>query len=217
MRKILVTGAAGYIGSVLVRQLLDNGYVVRGMDNLNFGGESLLSIYNHPHFEFFNGDIRKLDDIKTSLDVFPIEFLNFKLIHSNVFGEDILNDIEIDRMDLRHQCERELKTKLIQLRQGYISSQGNRKTLTEGFVSSIAGYLPLFRGIIVLFGKEPTVRQNEVITALAEAVNIKTDVFTKVLREKHDKTKLSTEELNTIFEDYYAATEQIGKVVDEIQ
>ncbi len=157
------------------------------------------------------------DYIKTSLDVFPIEFLNFRLIHSTVFGEDIFKDIEIDRMDLRHQCEREIKSKLIWLRQGYISSQGDRKILTEGFVNSITGYIQLFRGIIVLFGKEPAVRQSEVITGLASATGITADVFTKVLKEKHNKIKLSLEELNTIFEDYYAATEKLGKIVDEIK
>jgi hypothetical protein len=155
--------------------------------------------------------------IKGSLDVFPIEFLNFKLVHSTVFGEDILGDIEINRLDLRHQCERELKTKLIGLRQGYISSFGNRKTLTEGFVNSIKGYIPLFRGIIVLFGKEPPLRQSEVITALSEAVDINADIFLKVLKEKHDKAKLSIDELNTIFEDYYETTEKIGKTVDAIK
>jgi len=67
--------------------------------------------------------------INSSLDVFPVEFLNFKLIHATIFGEDILEGLALDRMDLRHQCERELKTKLIWLRQGYISSQGDRKML----------------------------------------------------------------------------------------
>lgn len=155
--------------------------------------------------------------IKKSLDVFPVEFLNFKLIHATVFGDDILENIEINRTDLRHQCERELKVKLIWLRQGYISSLGNRKILTEGFVNSISGYIPLFRGIIILFGKEPPVRQSDVITALAEASGINTDVFAKVLREKREKIKLSIEELNTIFEDYYVATEKLGRTVDEIK
>lgn len=67
-KKILVTGAAGYIGSVLVRLLLDNGYDVRGLDLLNFGGESLIGIYNHPNFQFIKGDIRKRDDLKSSIE-----------------------------------------------------------------------------------------------------------------------------------------------------
>lgn len=156
------------------------------------------------------------DYIKSSLDVFPIEFLNFRLIHEAVFGEDILKDIEINLNDLRHQCERELKSKLIWLRQGYISSQGDKRILTEGFVKSISDYIPLFRGIITLLGKEPPVKQSSVIRALSEASATNTDVFAKVLSEKHEKVKHSIEELNTIFEDYYAATEQLGRILDEI-
>ena len=155
--------------------------------------------------------------IQASLDVFPIEFLNFKLIHATVFGEDVLKDIEISQFDLRHHCERELKVKLIWLRQGYLDAMGDRKLLTEGFVNSITGYIPLFRGVITLLGKEPPAKQSEVITALSEAANINTDVFTQVLKEKHEKIKLSIEELNTMFEDYYEATEKIGTIVDEIK
>jgi|Deesub1362A_J573_1020465.scaffolds.fasta_scaffold00004_18 hypothetical protein len=155
--------------------------------------------------------------IKSSTDVFPIEFLSFKLIHETVFGEDILKDIEIHISDLRHQCERELKAKLIWLRQGYISSLGDTKTLTEGFISSIAGYMPLFRGIILLFGKQPPVLQHDVIKVLSEVTGVDCNVFEKVLWEKKEKKKLSIEELNTIFEDYYAATEKLGRIVDEIK
>ncbi len=155
--------------------------------------------------------------IRNSLDVFPVEFLNFKLFHATVFGEDIFRDIIVDRMHLRHQCERELKVKLIGLRQGYLSSLGDRKILTEGFVNSMSQYIPLFRSIIVLFDKEPPVRHGEVIKALAEAVPVNTGVFAEVLKEKHEKVKLSIEKLNTIFEDYYSATELLGKVIDDIQ
>jgi len=66
--KVLVTGGAGYIGSVLCRQLLDRGYQVRVLDILNFGGESLIGIINHPSFEFIKGDVRKDEDIKNALE-----------------------------------------------------------------------------------------------------------------------------------------------------
>lgn len=68
MKRILVTGAAGYIGSVVVKQLLNKGYLVRGIDILNFGGEALLSVYNHPNFEFVKGDLRKESDVVKSLE-----------------------------------------------------------------------------------------------------------------------------------------------------
>lgn len=154
--------------------------------------------------------------IRSSLDVFPIEFLNFKLIHATVYGEDILNSIVINGMHLRHQCERELKVKLIWLRQGYISSLGDRKLLTRGFADSISGYIPLFRGIILLLGKAPPIEQNSVITALSEVTGVNTDVFFRVLREKREQIKLSLQQLNTIFEDYYSATEKLGNIVDDI-
>jgi len=68
MKKILVTGAAGYIGSVLIRQLLEKEYFVRGVDALYFGGESLLSVINHPNFEFIRGDLRNSDVIAEALN-----------------------------------------------------------------------------------------------------------------------------------------------------
>ena len=68
MQKILITGAAGYIGSVLTRQLLNKNYKVRGVDILFFGGESLLDIFNHPNFEFIKGDVRQENFIEQILD-----------------------------------------------------------------------------------------------------------------------------------------------------
>lgn len=66
--KILVTGGAGYIGSVLVRILLDKGYQVRVLDSLKFGGDALYDVCQHSNFEFINGDVRNSADVAKAIE-----------------------------------------------------------------------------------------------------------------------------------------------------
>jgi nucleoside-diphosphate-sugar epimerase len=66
-KSILVTGGAGYIGSVLTRLLLEKGYKVKVLDSLKFGGEPILDLLNNPRFEFIKGDIRNESDVKKAL------------------------------------------------------------------------------------------------------------------------------------------------------
>jgi len=154
--------------------------------------------------------------IRNSLDVFPLEFLNIKRLHHTIFGEDFFQALEIKPSDLRYQCERELKVKLIGLRQGYISAAGDRKILTENIINSISAYLPLFSGIIFLLGKEPPINSNDLLRVLHEVSGIDTHAFQSVLSAKKERIKLSIEQLNTLFEDYYHATEKLGEVIDAL-
>jgi hypothetical protein len=155
--------------------------------------------------------------IMKSLDVFPLEFLNIKLLHKTILGEDLFGNLVINRSDLRLQCERELKVRLIGLRQGYISCLGNSKMLMDMFIQSFSGYIPLFKGIILLLGKEPPVTNPDVLTVLEEISGVNTSVFKTVLKQKKQKTKLMMEQLNTIFQDYYAAIEKLGDITDDIK
>lgn len=57
--KILVTGAAGYLGSVMVPHLLSLGHQVTAVDNFMFNQTSLLAACHHPEFQMYRGDVRE--------------------------------------------------------------------------------------------------------------------------------------------------------------
>lgn len=57
-RSVLVTGGAGYLGSVLCEHLLAAGHRVTVVDNLMYGQQPLFHLCAHPEFEFVRGDVR---------------------------------------------------------------------------------------------------------------------------------------------------------------
>ena len=74
--KVLVTGGAGYVGSVLVGHMLSKGYSVTVLDNLSHGQTSLLQYVTNPYFQFMRGDVRDESVLREQLKshdvIFPL-------------------------------------------------------------------------------------------------------------------------------------------------
>lgn len=74
MSKALITGGAGYIGSVLAKTLLNNGHKVTTLDNLSFGHESLIHLIQNENFNFIYGDVRNKNQMKDLIPRYDIIF-----------------------------------------------------------------------------------------------------------------------------------------------
>ena len=64
---VLITGCAGYIGSLLASELLRANYRVTAVDSLLFGGESLVPFLHHPNFHFVKADVTEPRAVKDSV------------------------------------------------------------------------------------------------------------------------------------------------------
>jgi len=68
VRRVLVVGGAGYLGSVLSEVLLSEGYRVRVLDTLHFGQESLKRFQKNQNFELIVGDVRDITTMNAAID-----------------------------------------------------------------------------------------------------------------------------------------------------
>ena len=67
IKRVLVTGGAGYVGAVLVPKLLADGYLVRVLDLYMYGRGALNSVRDHPNLEQVKGDIRDRQTLERTL------------------------------------------------------------------------------------------------------------------------------------------------------
>ncbi len=155
--------------------------------------------------------------ICNSVDVFPLEFLNFQLAHLAIYGEDLFAGLEIGRQELRIQCERELKGKLIWLHRIYLAAMGDKKVLAADIVSHFGGYLPIFRGILHLLGQTPPQSLKPVLDQLAALTGTETEVFAEIYAIKNQLSQPSEEETSRLFAEFYRGTEKLTGVVDGLK
>jgi predicted nucleotidyltransferase len=153
---------------------------------------------------------------RTSLDVFPIEYLNFQNTYELVYGKDILKDLSFDREFLRMQCEKEVKGKLLLLREAFLESQGKAKYLQQLIAQSIGAFVAIFNGLLHLKGNELPRQKREIIREVCQAFDMDSALFEKLLDVKEKRVKVSGTEITNLFKAYLKEVQKLWKIVDTL-
>jgi len=104
-KNVLVVGGAGYIGSVLVRNLLGKEYNVRLLDLLLYGDESIRGLYEHPHFELVKGDFRHHQKEAADSRSYYVSFNRIKE-RLNFIPRKTVRDSVVERDNKRLLCSK---------------------------------------------------------------------------------------------------------------
>jgi nucleoside-diphosphate-sugar epimerase len=97
--KILITGGAGYIGSVLSEKLLENGFSVTVLDRQMYNKTSLLSCIKYENFTFIRGDVKNESLLKNLVSKHDIIIPLAALVGAPLCDK---NPIEAELVNFKH-------------------------------------------------------------------------------------------------------------------
>lgn len=154
--------------------------------------------------------------IASSIDIFPIEFLDMQENYFVIYGRDLLKDIRVDIANLRFQCEHELKAKLIKLRQAYLAINKNTLALRSLLFASFTSVLHIARNILRLKGISPPYLKQEILRELASRLKIDIAIWENILAAKNKQIKLSAKETEQLFVNFTKELELLVNIVDKL-
>ncbi|MGA2965623.1 MAG: hypothetical protein ABSD64_05375 [Terriglobales bacterium] len=156
------------------------------------------------------------EEMRRSADVFSIEFLDMRRHYRLLWGEDVLQTLEIPMRWHRAQLEYELCEKTILLRQHLLTAPGNADAKWELLLRSLPSFGTLFRHALIAFGDSGAGSKREAAAALAGKLGIDASVFGELLDIRERKKERKSAKVDEIFARYLTLVEQVTAAVDKM-
>jgi hypothetical protein len=156
------------------------------------------------------------NEVERSIDVFSIELIDMQQHHRVLFGEDVLQGLQIPANLHRRQVEYELREKLALLRQHLLLAFGNDSRMWELLTRSVSSFVTLFRHALMVLDQAAPHRKLEAVHALSQQVGFDPSGVLDVLDVRERKAKRKKLDVNDVFSRYLAAVEQVTTAVDRM-
>lgn len=153
------------------------------------------------------------EELMQGVDVFPVEFLNIKLNHKILYGEDFLKDINISKKNLRHQLEFEFRSKLIHLRSEYLQYSG--RDLENLILSAVPALAPIIGGLLYLKDLRHD-GTRDMFDIVSEGYGINVTILKEIYEIRSGNSKFKKDKEQYIME-LINVLSGIGKIIDELE
>ncbi len=155
--------------------------------------------------------------VLSALDSFPAEFYGIRRNHILVYGEDFVSELSFEACDLRLQLERELKAKILHLRQGFLESGGREKDLRHLISISLKAFISLFRALLFLKCCAVPVEKRDIIRTTVRSFLLDESIFDKCLDVSEGKDRFSSGDICSLFKAYMEEIDKLSDLVDRME
>jgi len=150
-----------------------------------------------------------------SADVFPIEYADMRDAHVVLAGRNVTDGMQIRKDHLRLQLEHELRSKKIQLREGYLAAGGASDRIGSLLVYTLPTFLTMFRALVRLAGGRVARDSGQLVRDAATLAGFDAEPVLEVLRERGSSTAFVPPPGSDVFAGYLAAVETATVWLDE--
>jgi len=156
------------------------------------------------------------EELERSKDVFTIEFVDMVQHHRVLWGDDVIEKLQVPMRLHRLQVEYELREKLILLRQHMVLAGSNERRIWQLMLRSVASFATLFRHALIALGETAPLTRRDVVARLALRVGFDPSGFKQVLDAREHKGDLKKLHAVDLLSRYLVTVEKVITAVDAI-
>ncbi len=152
-------------------------------------------------------------EVATSTDCFAIEFHDMQSGHRILHGKDLIASLVVDNSFYRAQVERELRAKLLRLRQKSSSVLSEKDSLSRLLVDSVSTFCVLFRHALILSGVKADIQKRAILEQARQTFGIDAMPLSNLLDVREKRIKAKELDPESLLGSYL---KQIGTVIDAV-
>lgn len=159
------------------------------------------------------------EEVKTSADVFPIEFTDMKVKKFLLIGDDVFRNIHVSMEDLRRSCELELKKRLFDLRSFFVLNLKHPKLLVDNLLQDFPSFLTQADTVLYLKTEHFAESTEELLKKIYKDFHIQNSTLKKVYELYKDSQKIPTDllEIIDLYNDYLAVVMRVAQFADALE
>jgi predicted nucleotidyltransferase len=157
------------------------------------------------------------EELKASGGVFSIEFIDMKSRYRVLYGEDVLENLQVPLGTHFFQLRYELREKLTLLRQHILLAGTKEKYLWEVMLHSLSSFTTLFRHVLLEMGEQGRKHSREAVAELAARMNFDPTSFVQLMDVRAGKLDRKQINVMDLAAGYLAALEKVAGAVDTMR